>query len=153
MQVLFTCMGYRAGTEERLNAHPCGSLENAAKILTSLTKSAAQRNAYFRVLRVVEANPEFSQRKIAEVLGVSSGSVNFCLKSLVKVGLVKVKNFRSSDNKLRYSYILTPKGCAEKAVLARFFLKNKMAEYQALKDEIEAISQEIAELSDPQKIS
>lgn len=93
-------------------------------------------------MRLIEANPTFSQRDIAKSLGISLGAVNYCLNALIRVGFVKVGNFRASDNKLRYAYILTPKGASEKAAIAGAFLQRKVREYEALKAEIEALQQE-----------
>ena len=93
----------------------------------------------FRVLRVLQDEPDLSQREIAVRLGVSLGAVNFCLRALTEKGQVKVRNFRSSDNKLRYAYILTPGGIAEKTRLTGAFLARKVAEYEALRAEIEAL--------------
>lgn len=94
----------------------------------------------FRVLRVLQDEPDLSQREMAVRLGVSLGAVNYCLRALTEKGQVKVRNFRSSDNKLRYAYILTPGGIAEKARLTGAFLARKVAEYEALRAEIEALS-------------
>ena len=102
----------------------------------------APQEAHFRVVRAIDANPNLSQRDIAKTLGISLGAVNYCLSALVGVGFVKVKNFRASDNKLRYAYILTPKGAASKAVLTGAFLQRKMREFEALKGEIEALQHE-----------
>ncbi|MCI5073633.1 MarR family EPS-associated transcriptional regulator [Oricola sp.] len=96
----------------------------------------------FRVLRLLQDNPEYSQRDIAQALGVSLGAVNFCLNALAEKGHVKVKNFRAADNKLRYAYLLTPKGASEKAALTARFLKRKLREFEALKAEIEALRDE-----------
>lgn len=100
---------------------------------------AASDDVRFRVLRVLEDQPDLSQRQIARELDVSVGAVNYCLRALVEKGQIKVRNFRSSDNKLRYAYILTPRGVAEKTRLTGAFLKRKMAEYEALKAEIAAL--------------
>jgi EPS-associated MarR family transcriptional regulator len=96
----------------------------------------------FRVLRILETNPQFSQRQIAQALGVSLGGVNYCLRALIAKGHVKVANFRRSDNKLGYAYVLTPSGVAERAQLAGHFLKRKLREYEAIKAEIEALGGE-----------
>ena len=93
----------------------------------------------FRVLRLIEESPESSQREIAGTLGISLGGVNYCLRALVDKGHVKVRNVRASNSKLRYAYILTPKGIVAKTVLTARFLKRKMAEYEALKLEIESL--------------
>lgn len=71
--------------------------------------------------------------------------MSYCVKALVQKGLLKVDNFRAAGNKLRYMYILTPTGFAEKAVLTGQFLKRKMVEYEALKAEIEAVEMEMRE--------
>ena len=100
---------------------------------------------HYRLLRVLEDRPAASQREIAEKLTISLGAVNYCLKALVEKGQVKVRNFRAADNRMRYAYVLTPKGIAEKTRLTRRFLGRKLAEYEALKSEIEALSAEIAQ--------
>lgn len=74
--------------------------------------------------------------------------MNYCLRALVEKGQIKVHNFQCSNNKLRYAYILTPHGVAEKMRLTRAFLKRKVAEYDALKVEIESLKAEFAPLSD-----
>ena len=91
------------------------------------------------VMRVIEANPEMSQREIARKLGVSLGGVNYAMKSLVQRGLVKAKNFDGSDNKLGYTYVLTPAGLKQKSELASTFLSRKLEEYEVLRQEIEAL--------------
>ena len=103
-----------------------------------------QDDVRYRVLRILQNRPYLSQRQIAVELGVSLGAVNYCLRALTEKGQVKVSNFRSSNNKLRYAYILTPRGVAEKARLTGTFLKRKMAEYEALKAEIEALRQDVS---------
>lgn len=96
----------------------------------------------FRVMRALEQDPKMSQRDLARDLGVSLGGVNYCLKALINRGSIKVENFRASDNKMRYAYILTPEGMAEKGHLTARFLKRKMREYEALRAEIEALKNE-----------
>ena len=98
----------------------------------------------FRVLRVLHDTPDLSQRQIASATGVSVGAVNYCLHALAQKGQIKVRNFQSSRNKLRYAYILTPRGMAEKTRLTGTFLKRKVAEYQALKAEIALLETELA---------
>ncbi|NBO83291.1 MAG: MarR family EPS-associated transcriptional regulator [Betaproteobacteria bacterium] len=83
-----------------------------------------------------------TQRELAEKLGISVGGLNYCLKGLMEKGLVKMKNFAHSKNKFGYVYVLTPSGMAEKAAITQRFLQRKMAEYEALKAEIEALRTE-----------
>ena len=96
-----------------------------------------------RVLRVLEVNPELSQRQLAAELGVSLGGVNYALKALIERGFVKADNFRKSGRKVAYLYVLTPKGVAEKASLAAAFLGRKIEEYEVLRQEIEALQGEV----------
>ena len=98
-----------------------------------------QEDTHFRVLALLERNPDISQRDLAKALGISLGGVNYSLRALVEKGMVKAQNFSSSDKKLAYAYILTPKGLAEKSMLTARFLKRKMDEYEALKFEIESL--------------
>ncbi|WP_150682458.1 MarR family EPS-associated transcriptional regulator [Pandoraea iniqua] len=103
-----------------------------------------QEDTYFRVMRILSENPDLTQRELAEKLGVSVGGLNYCLKSLMEKGWVKMLNFAHSKNKFGYMYILTPRGIVEKANLTSRFLKRKMEEYDALKMEIDALKSEIA---------
>ena len=80
-----------------------------------------------------------SQRELAQVVGVSVGGMHYVLSALVDKGLVKLGNFTASEDKRRYAYVLTPKGIARKAALTRAFLKRKMEEYDALKEEIRSL--------------
>jgi EPS-associated MarR family transcriptional regulator len=96
-------------------------------------------------MRVLEDQPDLSQREIAELLGVSLGATNYVLKALIEKGQVKVRNFRASNNKLRYAYILTPSGIEAKARLTAGFLQRKYVEYEALKAEIEALEGDLAD--------
>ncbi|OAM53153.1 MarR family EPS-associated transcriptional regulator [Methylovorus sp. MM2] len=96
----------------------------------------------YKILKLVEAKPEISQRELAKALDISLGKANFCLKALVDIGLVKATNFRNSKNKLAYMYLLTPSGIEQKTVITLRFLKQKIQEYQALSDEIETLRQE-----------
>lgn len=96
-----------------------------------------------RVLRALEANPKLSQRQLAAELGVSLGGVNYALKALVKRGFIKAANFRKSGTKAAYLYVLTPLGVVEKASLATAFLSRKREEYEVLRQEIEALKDEV----------
>ncbi len=96
-----------------------------------------------RVMRVLEGDPTASQRQIAAELGVSLGGINFCLKALAEKGLIKIGNFARAERKLGYAYILTPAGVNEKAQLTARFLKRKLNEYEALREEIALLQREI----------
>lgn len=91
---------------------------------------------HYALLKLIESNPEISQRDLARQMGVSLGKANYCLRALVTKGFVKLENFRRSDNKLAYMYHLTPLGLEEKARLTLCFLRIKEAEYKMIKEEI-----------------
>jgi len=111
--------------------------------LMTSRRSQLQEDTYFRVLRLLEANPDLTQREIAEMLGLSTSGLNYCLKALIDKGWVKVHNFSQSKNKFGYIYVLTPQGLSEKLTLTSRFLKRKLYEYEALKGEIEGLQAEI----------
>ena len=102
-----------------------------------------QEDTYFRVMRILQENPDLTQRELAEKLGMSVGGLNYCLNALIDKGLVKMQNFSNSKNKFKYVYLLTPMGIAEKVALTTRFLSRKMEEYEALKVEIEALRSEV----------
>lgn len=97
---------------------------------------------HYKLLKLIEANPAIQQREMAKAMGVSLGKANYCLQALVQKGLVKMGNFRRSDNKPAYSYLLTPGGIEAKARLTVSFLKHKLAEYEAIRNEIEELRRE-----------
>lgn len=102
-------------------------------------QSMMQEDTYFRIMRLLQDNPEMSQRDLAKELGLSLGGLNYCLKALIDKGFVKLDNFQSSKQKLKYAYVLTPIGIAQKVAMTGQFLKRKMAEYEALKVEIDDV--------------
>lgn len=99
----------------------------------------------YRLLKLLQAKPEMSQRQLAAELQVSVGKVNFCLRALLDRGLLKVRNFRDSQNKLAYAYYLTPKGAKAKVRATSGFLRRKLAEYEDLQREIEELRREVGE--------
>ena len=97
----------------------------------------------FKALKLLEQNPHFSQRELSAELGVSLGKTHYVVKALINMGWVKLDNFRRSDNKLGYAYLLTAKGISEKANITIGFLARKQLEYDALRDEIEQLKTEV----------
>ncbi len=101
-------------------------------------------DTHLRLLRLLEARPDLSQRDLAHELGTSLGKINYCLNALIDKGWVKVRNFRNNQNKLGYAYLLTPRGIERKAAITVQFLRRKMDEYEDLKREIELLQHEVA---------
>ena len=97
----------------------------------------------YLVLKKLENNPRLTQRELSVELGLSLGKTNYVIKALFDKGWLKLKNFKRSDKKLGYSYLLTTQGITEKAILAQKFLKRKSDEYNRLKEEIENLRNEL----------
>jgi len=93
--------------------------------------------SYYKVIKIIDEKPDYTQRKIAQELGYSLGKVNYLISSLVEKGVVKLQRFIKSKNKLGYRYILTPKGIKEKYRITKEFLKRKIQEYDLLQKEIQ----------------
>lgn len=76
-------------------------------------------NSEYEILSHLEKNRDTSQRQIAGKTGLSLGTVNLLLKKMVRKGLVKIE--RLNARTLRY--IITPRGMAEKTMLAYQYMK------------------------------
>ena len=107
---------------------------------------------HLQVLRTIEAQPDLTQRQLAEELGVSLGKAHYCIKALIDKGLVKMGNFSHNQKKLDYAYLLTPSGMKSKAMLTAHFLERKAAEYAMLKSELEKHEKQIKHLEQSNKV-
>ena len=94
------------------------------------------------LMRVIDVNPQVTQRELSANLGLSLGKINFLLKSMIEKGFIKVDNFKKSNNKIAYLYLLTPHGLEEKTKITYRFLKRKLAEYEKLEKEIRQLRKE-----------
>ena len=103
----------------------------------------SQQELEYKVLNWLEKTPNITQRQLAKELGVSLGKAHYLINSLIQVGWVKLDNFKRSDNKMGYMYLLTPAGMVEKTKITRSFLARKETEYQQLKQEIQRLKSEI----------
>jgi EPS-associated MarR family transcriptional regulator len=112
-------------------------------------RQTANDHTLFWTLKVLQENPGVTQRTLAKEVGINVSTINFCLKALVEKGWIKMGNFSKNPDKLSYAYLLTPTGVAEKAVLTRWFLHRKMAEYEKLRGEIEALQLEAEQATSP----
>ena len=90
----------------------------------------------FEVLRKIDDSENSTQRLLSSKLGFSLGKLNYCLKSLKQHGLIKIKRFKNSKNKLNYMYVLTPQGMRARTQLTINYMKLKMKEYDELKKEL-----------------
>ena len=97
----------------------------------------------YKILKELQQDPDLSQRELAKRLGISLGKANFCLKALIEKGLIKAENFKNNTNKVKYLYLLTPKGIEDKVSLTQSFLKRKLKEHEELEKEIEELREEV----------
>tara|TARA_B110001450_G_scaffold206399_1_gene196505 strand:- start:1541 stop:1876 length:336 start_codon:yes stop_codon:yes gene_type:complete len=103
-----------------------------------------QEDAKLRVLQIISTNPQMTSREIAQKIGISNGSAYYLLTSLIDKGLVKLENFKKNEQKIKYSYLLTPKGIREKSFIVSKFLVRKKQEYELLKKEIAELECDIS---------
>ena len=102
-----------------------------------------QEDAKFRVFQIINENPQMTTREIAQKVGISNGSAYYLLTSLIEMGFIKLSNFKDSSQKIKYSYLLTPKGIREKSLVTSKFLARKKQEYKLLKKEITELEREL----------
>ena len=114
----------------------------AANADAAAADQALHLEIHFKVMRLLQAKPDMSQRQMAKALGLSLGKTNFCVQALLAKGWLKLQNFSGNANKQAYAYLLTPEGIANKAQLTTRFLQRKQQEYVLLKAEIEALQRE-----------
>jgi EPS-associated MarR family transcriptional regulator len=108
-------------------------------------RQTSNDDTLFWTLKVLQENPGVTQRTIAKEVGINVSTINFCLKALVEKGWIKMGNFSKNPDKLKYSYLLTPTGVAEKAAVTKRFLQRKLVEYEKLREEIEALKLNVQE--------
>ena len=107
------------------------------------TRKVLQEESRLRVMQIIKHNSQVTSRKIAKEVGISNGSAYYLLISLIDNGFIKLLNFEEHSNNIRYSYSLTPKGIREKSILTHKFLFYKKIQYEALKNEIRQLEQEV----------
>lgn len=100
-------------------------------------------DTHFRVMDLIHKNPDISQRELAKEMGISLGSMHYCLKALAQKGWLKANKFKNNPEKSVYLYLLTPEGISQKSKLAIDFLRRKKQEYDELKKQIEQLSKEL----------
>lgn len=130
--------------EEARRQSWCGSFSESSKTMTT-QRDKLREDVQFRILRLLKGNPEMTQRQLAKAVGVSNGGIHYVLSALLDKGMVKLGNFKAAEDKRRYAYVLTQKGLSAKSELTRRFLVRKMAEYEAIRAEIEEVGADLSE--------
>lgn len=111
--------------------------------MTAEKKKRIETEEMLILMRVINENPQMTQRDLSSRLGLSLGKINFLIKSLIEKGFIKADNFKNSNNKISYLYLLTPAGIEEKTKITYRFLKRKMEEYEKLENEIRYLKKEV----------
>ena len=101
-----------------------------------------REDAKLRLFHIINENPQITTREIAQKVGISNGSAYYLLTSLINMGFIKLSNFKENSQKMKYSYLLTPKGVREKSLITGKFLIRKKEEFKALKEEISILERE-----------
>jgi EPS-associated MarR family transcriptional regulator len=114
--------------------------------MTLSNKHDLESEEILKVLREITQTPEMTQRELSNKLGISLGKINFLMKALIRKGLVKVHNFKNSNNKNAYLYYLTPHGIEEKARITYRFLVRTVREYERLEEQIRLLKKEVGEV-------
>jgi len=104
-----------------------------------------EKEIRYRLLKILDKDPNLTQRQMAQKMGISLGKVNYCLSELTKKGFIKIDRFKASKIKIKYIYMLTPRGLEEKGRLTLSFLKLKLFEYEEIKRQIRDLATEVAE--------
>jgi len=104
-----------------------------------------EKEIRYRLLKILDKDPNLTQRQMAQKMGISLGKVNYCLSELAKKGFIKIDRFKASKIKIKYIYMLTPRGLEEKGRLTLSFLKLKLFEYEEIKRQIRDLATEVAE--------
>ena len=102
-----------------------------------------QEDVKFRVFQIINENPQLTSREVAKKVRISNGSAYYLLTSLIDMGFIKLSSFKDSSQKIKYSYLLTPKGIREKSFITNKFLVRKKQEYELLKKEIAELERDI----------
>ena len=105
-----------------------------------------QEDAKMRVLQIINENSQMTTRELAQKVGISNGSAYYLLTSLIDMGFVKLSNFKDSSQKIKYSYLLTPKGIREKSLITNKFLVRKKIEFEALREEIDTLEEAVGNI-------
>lgn len=117
-----------------LSMHLCGSYQIIPNKIRKLSKYMAEKLSEdkLKIMHLIEQDSNLSQRVLADKSGMSLGKINYCLSALVEIGYIKIKNFSNSDTKMKYAYILTPRGVREKTAITKRFIAKKKLEYDTL---------------------
>ena len=93
-----------------------------------------------KLLEAVEQNSRVTQRSLATKLGIALGLTNIYLRRLVRKGYIKCVNVQSN----RITYLITPRGIAEKARLTYEFMDYSLHLFGEVRQHLRLVLQECA---------
>src|SRR5262249_39302645 len=93
-----------------------------------------------KLLEEVEKDSRVTQRGLATKLGIALGLTNIYLRRLVRKGYIKCVNVQSN----RITYLITPRGIAEKARLTYEFMDYSLHLYSEVRQHLRQALQECA---------
>ena len=102
-----------------------------------------EKEIRYRILKLLAAQPNLSQRALSKKTGISLGKTNYVLSELANKGIIKMKRLKNAPEKIPYAYILTPRGQEQKTKITFQFLKQKISEYEEIKRQINEITEEL----------
>ena len=97
------------------------------------------------ILDAIGENSRVTQRELSEATGLNLSKINFLLRRMAEKGQVKLRNISNNPNKLRYLYVLTPGGMAEKSRLMLRFAKRTLAAYT---ETVDALRRRLSQLKE-----
>ncbi len=97
----------------------------------------------YHILKALGKNPAHTQRSLARTLNVSVGKVNYVLSGLIDQGIIRARKLRNHPERIRWQYVLTPKGIKEKMRITRQYLRRRLKEYRELRKEIDTLQKEV----------
>jgi hypothetical protein len=93
-----------------------------------------------RLLEAVHEDSRVTQRGLASKLGIALGLANIYLKRMIHKGYIKVVNVQPN----RISYLITPRGIAEKARLTYEFMDYSLHLYGEVRQHLRTAMQDCA---------
>jgi EPS-associated MarR family transcriptional regulator len=97
----------------------------------------------YKLIREIERNPFHTQRSLATTLHISLGKANYLISGLIQKGIIKVRKLRNNPEKIRWKYILTPKGIREKLTITRDYLQKRITDFEIIQREIAELKTEV----------
>jgi EPS-associated MarR family transcriptional regulator len=97
----------------------------------------------YKLIKEIEKNPRHTQRSLAQKLNISLGKVNYIISGLIEKGIIRAKKLKNDPDKIRWQYILTPRGMKEKLRITHLYLKRRIQEFEQIQNEIIELKKEV----------